>query len=301
MKLIEMKFPKLIRAKNIAISKKYLLFTTGKKVLIFDKKFQLIQEIDGLRYCYKAIISPDEKSVLLISNLNHFKILSLNTFEISRHTIKGEYSGNLEGRGCWAFDGNKVLLCVYDEQSMLSALRTYDLENESDYSEALCDKYWLTNIMPIDAYNKYLLTGFNRNNHKNYLIWYDGTIFEEYCLENFDDVIVKTEYDKQNLGITIYGLEKSLLCDYYGNRLEKIAIAGKEIEMDNVLSSKNICDGKYICIGTHEYLYCYDVKYSQLVFQKKILYGVHDIVEMEDNILLISTWNGIKVFKIVLQ
>ena len=78
----------------MTISKKYMVFPTGKKVLIYERKFQLVREIEGLSYCYKAFISPNEEIVLLVSNSNCFYILSLLTFELSKYTIRG---GNIMG------------------------------------------------------------------------------------------------------------------------------------------------------------------------------------------------------------
>lgn len=334
MKFTEIKLPKLSRAKGIAISKKYLVFTTGTRVLIFNRELQLIQEIEGLRYCYDAYISPNEERVLLVSNGNWFHIFSLSDFKISRHTAKGKYNGMLRGRGCWSLDGSEVLLCVTDDKhSMLSALRIYKTEDISEYQDKLADKYWLTSITRISDLKKYLLTGVNRDEDKCYLIWYDGTQFEEYCVEGFDDVVMHVTYNRKNQDFTISGLDKTIVCDYYGNvskellvegyvegsflevfekcdlekeKFEEIKSLSKALGMENLSMPDSILctcytnEGKYICVGTHTSLYCIDAQSNEVLARKKIQYGVHDIVEVGQNTVMVLTWNGVKIFRISL-
>ena len=57
-------------------------------------------------------------------------------------------------------------------------------------------------------------------------------------------------------------------------------------------------DGKYICIGTMTSLCCMEAESSKIVAQRKIPHGVHDIVEIEKNIILVSTWQGVKAYNI---
>ena len=47
---------------------------------------------------------------------------------------------------------------------------------------------------------------------------------------------------------------------------------------DSILSSCYICDRRYLCIGTHQYLYCIEMSSNEVVFRKKVPYGVHDII-----------------------
>ena len=131
---------------------------------------------------YRCIISRDERRLLLISTANWFYVVSLSTYEITKHLIKGKYNDNLEGRGCWTLDGKGCLFCVTNGTSVLSSLRIYPDIKAGEFRDLLCDKYWLTDICAAPEHNSYLITGLNRDNDKSYLIWFDGEQFRECVL-----------------------------------------------------------------------------------------------------------------------
>ena len=108
------------------VSTKYVFGFTGSRVKIFNKEMQLIKEIPRLDHVYTGSISPDEKKLLLVSTGNRFYILSLETFELKKYTVCGREDYNLEGRGCWSFDGKEILLCANGCSTGISALRIYD-------------------------------------------------------------------------------------------------------------------------------------------------------------------------------
>ena len=82
MKFQRVKCKEILYAKEIFVSKSYIITCTGKKANILDKKFNLLQTIEGLDYVYSAEMSLDEKELLLISNGNKFYLISLLCFII---------------------------------------------------------------------------------------------------------------------------------------------------------------------------------------------------------------------------
>jgi len=112
MKLERIKCKPLERAQNLCVSKSYIVGCTGRKAAIMDKHLNLIHTVEGLEYVYSAEVSPDETKLLLISTGNRFYIVDLRTFEKTRITVKSPYNQNLEGRGCWSFDGRSVWIPV---------------------------------------------------------------------------------------------------------------------------------------------------------------------------------------------
>mgnify|MGYP004661287065 FL=1 len=333
MNLSKIYYPNLSRSKYFTFSKNYFISCTGKRALIFDKKLQLIKEVDKLNYVYNAIVSPDESKVLLISNSNCFYILSLENFIVTKYRVNGKYCYNLEGNGCWNLDGTGVCLCVTDPEEILSSFRMYELDNMNNYKDLIRDKYWLTSVLMIPNLKKYLITGVNRNNHKNYLIWYDGIMFKENCINNFDDVIQRVEYNSSKECCIVYGLEKTVFCSTEGEIIQNFKIDNNEKIMCNfsdvffnideskqkIIKIISKCLGlennyiddcvncmcffkeKYVFVGTKKSILCIDNELKRIELKIDIPYGVEKITEYDEDKLIVSTWNGIKVFKINLE
>ena len=100
MNLNRIKCKPLERAKNLCVSRSYIVGCTGKKAAIMDKQLNLIHTIEGLDYVYSAEVSPDETKLLLISTLNKFYIVDLLT--IWKDKAAGRLTGNPFGSLCIA-------------------------------------------------------------------------------------------------------------------------------------------------------------------------------------------------------
>ena len=126
MKLERIKCKPLERAKDLFVSRSYIIGCTGQKAAIMDRQLNLIHTVEGLEYVYSAEVSPDETKLLLISNGNKFYVVDMHTFEKTRITVKAPYNYNLEGRGCWSFDGKSVWIVVQRSTGYInSTLRRY--------------------------------------------------------------------------------------------------------------------------------------------------------------------------------
>lgn len=332
MKLKEIKIKGFNNAKNVTVSNKYIITCTGRRALIYDSNLLLVREIKGLDYCYKAEVSPDEKYLLLISNGNRFWIVSLEDFSIKSYTIRGSYNGNLEGKGCWSFDGKKIYFCVTEsKQSFLSALRSYSIENMKEKKDYLPDKYLLNSIKSVQCVGKYLLSGYNRDEDKYYIIWFDGAEFEEIQLDGFEYTIFDVSYDEQRECCIVYGSGYSFVCDSKGKILGKIDCIDKNMHsyingieniknskdnlegikcLSSILGSENLAvpnsvisscclkNGTYSFWGTFNELICINNINKKTEIVKKIPYGVYGIIEFGIEQIIISTMDGLRLYKI---
>ena len=98
-KFKQLKYDFLRHAKDFCFTEKYSIFCTGKSAFICDRALKLLCKIENLSYVYHAFVSPDEKTLLLVSNSNKFYLVDLNDFSVKKHTVRGKYNHNLEGRG----------------------------------------------------------------------------------------------------------------------------------------------------------------------------------------------------------
>lgn len=341
MRLVKENVKQFSRAKTITWSENYIVCSTGRQIKIFDKELKLLQIIRNVQYVYKCIISPDEKKLLLVSITNSFYIVELSTFSITKHTIKGKYSDNLEGRGCWSLNGKDCCFCVGSKQSVRSALRIYDDIQNGAYQDFLCDKYWLTSIIVIPKYKKYLLTGYNQESDKGYLIWYDGKVFEEYpiCGSERIGAPICAKYDESTDSCTVIGTDGAIFCNTDGTSIKEFTLPdtnkqtfsfidvfkaetmeeGKYKEITDITDILVQCDlkelfipdivvdiscsksGKYYFVATLKGMLCINAETYAIEAEKEYSHGVRNIEEICENLLLVTTWDSIDLIRIVFE
>lgn len=226
MKLERIKCKPLERAKDFCVSLSYIIGCTGKKAAIMDRYLNLLHTVEGLDYVYSAHISPDETKLLLISTLNKFYIVDLQTFEKTRITVKAPYNCNLEGLGCWSFDGRSVFIPVHCRTaSRSSTLRRYYIDGSGKYHDYLADKYCITGIWRMEATHTYFLTGYDRQEDcRNYFLFFDGTGFQEFPLERSVSILVPTiTIDEEKGVITISALDTCRQFTLEGKEIQTIS------------------------------------------------------------------------------
>ncbi len=341
MKFKQLKYDFMKNAKNFCFSEKYSVFCTGRRAFICSRKLDLLFTAENLSYVYHAFISPDETQLLLISAENIFYLVDLYDFIVEKYTIRGKYSGNLEGRGCWSLHERSLYFNVCNDKTLNSALRCYNLNDNMSFKDLLEEKYWLVSIMPVKELDKYLLFGLDRKKFELdqtdcwNMIWFDGVSFEEYPVENISgDAIRCAEYESETNTVIIYGHKKTLRCSVYGKIAESISLpepgvitasfsgvfSDMNMESDNIYELKKlsnafamenislydslnkVClsyDRKRYYVGSHLGIFVVDAETKSILGKQKIDYGVWNIAELSPNIIVISTWNGVKVFEIV--
>lgn len=332
-------------AKGFCFSENYSILCSGQRAFICDNDLNLLHTADKLSYVYSAYVSPDEKSLLLVSNENKFYLVDLNDFSVKKHIVRGKYNGDLEGQGCWSFDGKSLYFNVYNRKTSNSALRCYSLINDMSYEDILVEKYWLVSIKPVKELNKYLLIGLDREKAKLSktdcwnMIWFDGTCFEEYPIENrdvHDDVIQYAEYEAVTNSVILYGLLKTFRCDLQGRVIENVSpismgkvtasfsdvLSGLKFENEELDVIKSIAesygvenvsiddsintlclsrDGKKYYIGTKLGLFIINAETKEVLVKEDISYGVQEIEEISENTIAVTTWHGVKIFKVIEQ
>ena len=191
-----------------------------------DRHLNLLHTVEGLDYVYSAHISPDETKLLLISTLNKFYIVDLQTFEKTRITVKAPYNCNLEGLGCWSFDGRSVFIPVNARTNFCnSTLRRYYIDSFDKYENYIADKYCITGILKMETKHSYFLTGYDRqDNNRNYFLFFDGTAFQEFPLERSVSILAPTiTIDEEKGVITISALDTCRQFTLEGKEIQTIS------------------------------------------------------------------------------
>lgn len=335
MRFIKENRKEFARAKFVTYSENFVVCSTGRQVKIFDKNLHLLQTVKEVQYIYKCIISPDEQNLLLVSNANYFYIVSLKTFQVSRNMIKGKYSSNLEGQGCWSLNGKGCLFCVLCDKNVLSALRVYDNVETGEFQELLSDRYWLTSISVVRPQNKYLLTGYNRENNKSYLIWYDGYCFEEFPIAGLSefDTAVRAQYDEENNWCIVFGTDSTIVSSIDGKLIHSVDLPQNslvEFSFSDVFNNVSMCienrktitdlssqaglenlcipdtildmcyskTGHYCYVATLKSLLCINIQTHQVEATQNFRYGVRRIQKINEDLLLVTTWDSIELIRI---
>lgn len=127
-KVTKQKSTVLKNCKGIIQSDSYLVGLTGRRAQVVRKSdMTLIGVIDGLSYVYRGDVSPDEKTLLLVSTDRNACLYSLPDLAfMSRAGIRNNRNGCvLEGLGCFSPDGEKVYFAA-PLDTYKSEVREYD-------------------------------------------------------------------------------------------------------------------------------------------------------------------------------
>ena len=326
----------LERAKNFSVSPSYIVGCTGQKAVILDRQGTLLHTVEKLRYVYSARISPDETKLLLISNENRFYIVDMRSFAVRGVTVKVPWNQNLEGRGCWTFDGNGVLIPVSRRTDALnSTLRRYCVEDLSQYQDFLADKYVLNNIFPLKSLESYLLIGYDRQRDgRNYFIRFDGRQYREFPLDVRGSMaILGAAMDEKNGTVTVayvggcsqFTLEgekigemfhpepKDKTFSFAGSfshllaeeesrqRLKELSTS---LHLENISARDYInkyalssC-GKYIHLASQSGFYLLDAATGKILAAVPETYGVQNFEELSSDTIAVATWSGVKLYRL---
>ena len=332
MKFSQIKNTYLKRCKSYIVHDNYFVGFTGKQALLFDDNFELSASCEKLSYVYKGELSPQNDKILMLSVENRFYINEFPSLKsINKVTVRSPYNYNTEGNGCWSFDGKKILICVTNSKTLNSALRVYDANDFSEYTDYLTEKYHLTDIRPVKSLNKYYLLGYKEGGLDTYIIWYDGNSFEEYVLENFDDVIMRSDFDETDNFIKIYTDNTVFKYDCRGKFIkEKNLETGKKYKMsfskafeglapeaekniealsgalgfedmsisDSVRDIAVSEDLSVAYIATDYRVIAYDIVSEKIIDQIEIGYGVEKLEMLSENKIIVSSWNGVLLYEL---
>ena len=332
MKFQRVKCRSLSFAKEIFVSNSYIITCTGKKANILDKQFNLLQTIEGLDYVYSAEMSPDEKELLLVSNENIFYVVNLETGFKRKVLVKTPYNYNIEGNGCWSFDGKYIYIAVMNSKNILSTLRRYDADNLEIFKDYIVEKYFLHKIFKNYNDKTYLLQGFSRNDEMTHILFFDGEDYRDFLLEDTkNNVICNVELKKDYLlaymgaECRIYSLEGKLLGNLnhpnptykkisfsmvfdfpkvVENFPDKLSGLCEKLGLDNfkvddgitkIADSKN---GEFKYISSNSGFYVIDKKTGNCVIEHQEDYGVQNFLEIEDGLIAINAFCNVKLYRL---
>ena len=321
-------------AKEASISDNYVILYTGQRALILNKSLEVITEIEKLYYVYRGCLSPDETKLLLVSNGNIFYITSMSDKKTTKYSIKPPYEANLEGQGCWSFDGDAVYIPVQNSRSHLSTLRKYDVNNNK-FIDLIPNRFFISRIFKIDNLKKFLLLALDRETDLWNIVWYDDihNVFAKFPIENFHDAILNAVVDENNKTISLFGMETNVRCDYSGRTPGNIEInlSVENFSFFDTFKNMNISadqkqyinelivsfklnnlrkrerintaitssDAEYLYIGTTNRFIVMDINKGSVAVEQNIEYGVQSINELSPGTVLLSTWSSMRAYKLV--
>ncbi|MBE7065739.1 MAG: hypothetical protein E7384_08020 [Ruminococcaceae bacterium] len=334
MKLLRVQCKHIKGAKTFLVSQRNIFFLTGKRLIVLDKSLNLVTEVAGFDYAYDAYLSPDESKLLIVPSGNKFYIVTLDDYKVSKVLVKDGYNDNLDGRGCWSFDGKSVYIPAVSPKTILSDMRKYSVTEIDKYESLLCGKYWITQIRAIPELKKYLLTGYDRNTLLDYFIWYDEKKFVSYEIKGFDDHILNIDVDTEHSVISLFSFDKCETYSFEGEKISdlkfrpetckcnffdvfkdipEITDEGKkelealitELGMNDISVTEDIhstClkpNSKLLFLCTSMGIVIVDSTSYDVIKRVNIEYGVNKIYFLEDDMFLAECFNSVKFFKII--
>lgn len=304
-------------AKKVVISKNYIIILTGKAIIVLDKERNYVKTVDGLKYAYEGLLSPDETKLLIISNEPEFYIFSLDALEITdRCILKGNVS-TIEGRGCWSPDGKNIFLILMKKRTGESFLRVYQTENLNNFVDNHSIGYMLNfhNILSLPSENAIYIIAQNRYNEWTdsdsnclVLLRLTGDQVNRYEISDQNGIPFSMEYNETIRRFVIYTLKQAFTCDLHGGNVRMID-TGNDSPMprQNFFSMpfiiKQILESanhKYIFMVSNGGLDIFDKQTGASLYFKEFPFGLENITEIEENIIAVGMYSGMsRLYKIL--
>lgn len=298
--------------KKAIVTNEYLIILTGRSILILSKTFQLIKRIDGLKYAYEGMVSPDGKMLLIISSGANFYMLSLITLELlwKERVKEGKYC-HLEGKGTWTLDGKCFLLIILDERTYTYTIRCYDAYDPLVYKDhnELATTYRIHEILSVPSLGLYILLKqdmldiqFNLPPRPLMLMHYKKGQTEEYVLSSQIGIPMGMEY-QENIGkLVVYTQDNTFLCDLDGENLREITM---DFDIDSntrnpfayfsLTMMKQIAlslNKKFVYVASTVGFDICDSATGEPLFSKEFGFGAENFTEIEENMLIVCKYDG---------
>lgn len=296
MKLERIKCKHLSRAWDITVSRNYLAACTGRRAVILSRELELLHTVDGLDYVYSAVFSPDERKLLLIANGSKFYILDMALKGLDKLTLRAPYNYNLEGRGCWSFDGGHILIPVQHSGSLNSTLRRYRAGDLTKFEDFLPQRYNLTGIRRLEKSESYLLIGQDRTDDREYLLFFDGAKATAHVLEDSKHMVVfGCDVDEDAGIVTLYTNPQCRRYRFDGSLAEVIP---SPLAPDDPIQKYALSPcGKYRFYGTKRGFTLADARSGEILAHIPEDYGVQNVTPIAPDIVALSTWSGVKLYR----
>lgn len=302
MKLQRIKCLPLVHAWDLTVSPSYIVGCTGKKAVILDRQYNLLQTVEGLDYVYKAHLSPDEKQLLLISNGNKFYVTDLASGMTRKVLVRAPFNYNLEGEGCWSHDGQYIYIPVVRAKGLNSTLRRYRVEDLSIDAEFLMDEYWITNLHPLRMSDSYFMVGLQRQLQRHFFIVMKNDDMKHIPLEQDDGVFFRGYLQEEHQEISLsstnghmrYALSGELK-DIIGNPFA----SGESAYKDSITKYALSQCSRYIFMSTNAGFYLLDAPTKQLLSFIPEEYGVQNLEQLEPDVIALATSSGVTLYRMI--
>ncbi len=333
MKLTNIKTEPITRAEQISLSDHFVICCTRGSITILQRDtLQVLKKITQVTHVLKAVVSPNEKWALILATNDAFYILSLESYNIKKYNIMGRSPCGCCIDGHWTFDGKSFFIPVYNGTTTISSLRRYSFNETQDnnlpYTDILNDKYYYRTVVPIHSMNKYLILAIDRckQDHRisNYytLIVFDGELFEEYPLPDFDHNLSPShiEYNDNTHIVTLRGILGLSVSFQYKNgkfcHVENNSFTGFKNNIDNQEIITNIlkaagCKHNEVneiirssnryryYVSSNKGLIVVDKETYSIVSRIRFKHGIEKTVEFGSRYIGVATLDGLRMYEIL--
>lgn len=301
MKLQRIKCPPLAHAWDLTVSPSYVVGCTGKRAVILDRQYNLLQTVEGLDYVYKAHLSPDEKQLLLISNANKFYVTDIAAGTTRKVLVRAPFNYNLEGEGCWSHDGQYVFIPVMHKETLIHTLRRYRVDTLTIDAEFLHGEYVIERIQQLKETASYFMTGLIRSGMQYFFIHLKDDDFSIYPVEGSADLFpLNSHMCESEDEISLPGHKFYGRYTLKGKLLEKIDNpfpSGESAYKDSITKHALSQCGRYIFMSTNAGFYLLDADTKQLLAHIPEEYGVQNFEQLEPDVIALAAWDGVKLYR----
>lgn len=334
MKLKEKKCSFFSRYDDIIFLKKYVIIFSTNRISILNKALDQIAEFKGLHYVYKVYVSPDESKLLIVSTANKFYVLKIDGLEIKEITLEAPYSSNLEGKGCWSFDGKSIyIVASRSDINVVSQIRRYDISDYS-YETFASDMFFISHIVPVKSEEKYLLLGIDRSSEnkgkklENIMVWFDGKTYQSTALNIAGPAfILNVHVNEQFKRVEITTFGKGVLYyDYYGKQIpnsneqqfdfysfvnsdsfncfddirretlaKELTVRYANEDIEDALLSDDT--SKVFLVGQNG-LFVVSSDNGNIISKKVMNNGAQKVFELSHNVIAVKEWDKVRLFEI---
>ncbi|MBQ3184228.1 MAG: hypothetical protein IJB57_11270, partial [Clostridia bacterium] len=243
--------------------------------------------------------------------------------------FKRKYTGTTAGIGCWSSDSRYVFIQSMDEYGCVSRLLRYDVTDNFSFEVMPVTDKQIRHISYVKSMEKYLIVYMNIFDHLWRFMWTDFNDSVSFPLQNFDDGAASIKINEDDRTIEVIGFSHVYNYDFEGNPKSSINIpldtytfnfsdAFKNIPVDIdfikqlsdfvgledlPMTERIDCltvskDKSLIFAGTMLKLLILDAKDLKVLKKINYEFGVRSVCELEDNILMVETFSGVKLLKL---
>ena len=300
MQLLRIPCPPFARAKDLTVSPSYVVGCTGRKAVILDRQYNLLQTVDGLDYVYKALLSPDEKQLLLISNVNRFYVSDLASGTTRKVTLHAPFHYNLEGQGCWSGDGRFVYIPV--SRGSQSILRRYCVDDLTVDAELLPEEFHLTNLHPLDGEDGIFMVGWKQESAQHSFLFLKNDHVTSIPLKEENGIFFQGYMQLKAREVHFYSAKGYLRFSLDGTLLERVLFpfpSTKSPLQSTITKYALSACGNYIFLSSDSGFYLLDAATKKILAHHPEEFGVHNFEQLETDVIALATWGGVKLFRMM--